>query len=43
MPQQEVSAMLQACGFESCEWYGDFDRRPHEEDSPEIIAVASKA
>lgn len=42
MPRQEVSAMLQACGFESCEWYGDFDRRPLREDSPEIIVVARK-
>ncbi|HMD38573.1 MAG TPA: class I SAM-dependent methyltransferase [Candidatus Acidoferrum sp.] len=36
----EVEHLLARCGFRVCAVYGDFDRSPLEDDSPEMIFVA---
>jgi SAM-dependent methyltransferase len=36
----EVEHLLARCGFRVCEEYGDFDKSPLEDDSPEMIFVA---
>ena len=38
----EVQHMLARCGYRVAELFGDFDRRPLRDDSPEMIFVAEK-
>lgn len=38
----EVEHLLARCGFRVIELYGDFDRSPLEDDSPEMIFIAEK-
>jgi SAM-dependent methyltransferase len=39
----EVEHLLELCGFRVVELYGNFDRSPFRDDSPEMIFVAEKA
>lgn len=42
MEQAEVAAFLTQAGFSEVEWYGDYDRSPLGETSPENLAVATR-
>jgi SAM-dependent methyltransferase len=42
MDQGQVAAFLAGAGYTGVTWYGDWDRSPAREASPEIIAVAGR-
>ena len=43
MDQLELAEFLSEAGFIDVEWYGNWDRSPLRDDSPELIVVARKA